>query len=138
MEPATLSAVAIVGFVFTKVAETLINKGTEAVLPKIDDLRKKIISKLKNTQIPKDEIDKAEKGLEPDLELLADYLKIAMREDLQFKEEVGNLANEINQELEEKGEGCNVMNVYGGKAYQQNQNKGEIYNAETITINKHP
>jgi hypothetical protein len=138
MEPVTLSAAAIIGFIFTKVSETVIGKATEAVLPKINQLREKIVSHLRNYQNAKAEIDKVERGLEPDLELLGDYLKVAMRQDPQFGEEVRNLANEINQELEEKGAGSNVMYVYGGKAYQQNQNKGEIYNADTINIHKHP
>lgn len=132
----TLTAVEIVGFIFTKVSETLIGKATESVLPKINELRLKILAKLKNTQNAKAEIDKAEQGSEVDLELLADYLKIAMREDPQFQEEVTNLANEINQEIEDQGQGANVINVYGGKAYQQNHNRGKIYNAETITIHE--
>ncbi|MDB9303078.1 hypothetical protein [Nodularia spumigena] len=134
----TLTAAEIVGFIFTKVSETLIGKATEAVLPKINELRLKIISKLRSREKANAEIDKIEQGLEPDLELLASYLNIDMAEDPQFKEEVGNLANDINQEFEQKGESSNVMNVYGGKAFQQNQNKGEIYNADTITIHKHP
>lgn len=53
-----------------------------------------------------------------------------MRQNPQFAQEVQDLANEINKELEDEGQGKNVMNVYGGKAYQQNQNKGmsNMYN----------
>ncbi|MBW4633828.1 MAG: hypothetical protein KME30_18575 [Iphinoe sp. HA4291-MV1] len=136
MDPVTLSAAAIIGFIFTKVSETLIGKATETVvIPKINELHQKIVSKLGIHQKAKVEIDKVEQGLEPDLKVLETYLNFAMEEDPQFKEEVSHLANEINQELEEKGEGSNVMYVYGGKAYQQNQNKGEIYNADTIFQN---
>ena len=138
MEPVTLSAAAIIGFIFTKVSETVIAKATEAVLPKMNELRQKIVSKLTNHQKAKAEIDKVEQGLEPDFKVLETYLNFAMEEDPQFKEEVSHLANEINQELEEKGAGSNVMYVYGGKAYQQNHNKGKIYSADTINIQEHP
>ncbi|NMG20983.1 hypothetical protein [Brasilonema bromeliae] len=139
MEPVTLSAAAIIGFVFTKVSETLIGKATEAVvIPKINELRQKIVSKLEKINEAKVEIEKHDKGSEPNLEVLESFFKVAMLTDKQFKEEVSHLANEINQELEAEGKGSNVMNVYGGKAYQQNHNKGEFYNAETITIHKHP
>ena len=133
-----VSVTAIVGFVFKKVAETLTAKAIEAVLPKINQLRQKIWDKLRGNPQANVEITKAEQGVETDLELIADYLKVAMRQDPQFAKEVQDLANEINQALEDEGQGKNVMNVYGGKAYQQNQNQGEIYNADTITIHKNP
>ncbi len=59
-----------------------------------------------------------------------------MRQNKDFAEEVKSLYEEINQELEKEGQGSNIMYVYGGKAYQQNQNKGNIYNADTININE--
>jgi hypothetical protein len=138
MEPVTLTAAAIIGFVFTKVSETVIEKVTEAALPKINELRLKIVSQLQNYQKSKAEIDKFEQGSEADLKILETYLSMAMIEDKEFAQQVQNMANEINQELEKQGQGSNIMNVYGGKAYQQNQNQGKIYNAETITINEKP
>jgi hypothetical protein len=138
MEPLTLTATAIIGFVFTKVSETLIQKATEAALPKINELRLKIVSQLQKYEKPKAEIDKFEQGSEADLKVLETYLSLVMIEDKEFAQQVQNMANEINQELEKQGQGSNIMNVYGGKAYQQNQNQGEIYNAETITIQKTP
>ncbi|BAY76048.1 hypothetical protein NIES25_24970 [Nostoc linckia NIES-25] len=136
VEPVTVTA--IVGIVFGKAVEKLTEKAIESVLPKINQLRQKIWDKLQgNTQV-ETEIKKVNQGSTADLEVIADYLKVAMREDQQFAKEVQNLADEINQELEDEGQGRNVMNVYGGKAYQQNQNKGEIYNADNITIHKSP
>lgn len=79
-----------------------------------------------------------ELDVEKDLELTTDYLKVDMRQDPQFAKEVQDLANEIDQALENEDRGKNVMNVHGGKAYQQNQNQGEIYNADSITIHKNP
>ncbi len=52
------------------------------------------------------------------------------------KEEIEKLITEIKQDLEADGQ--NVMNIFGGKGYQQNQNKGEIYNADTINFNPKP
>ncbi|MBW4595038.1 MAG: hypothetical protein KME46_19555 [Brasilonema angustatum HA4187-MV1] len=138
MEPVTLSAAAIIGFIFTKVSETLIGKATEAVvIPKINELRQKIVSKLGIYHKAKAEIDKEAQGLQPDLKRLETYLNLAMEEDSQFQEEVSHLADEINQELEAEGKGSNIMNVYGGKAYQQNHNKGKFYNADTINVHEH-
>ena len=70
-----------------------------------------------------------------DLEIIKSYLQTAMIEDENFGEEIKSLVEEINQDLEKEGQGDNVMYVYGGKAYQQNQNQGEIYNAETMHFN---
>lgn len=138
MESATLTTAAIIGFVFTKVSETLIGKATEAVLPKINELRLKIISKLKKLEKAKAEIGKFEQGLEVNLKVLETYLSKEMIEDKEFADQVQNLATEINQELEKQGKGSNVMNVYGGKAFQQNNNHGEIYNADTMNFHKNP
>jgi hypothetical protein len=106
-EPVTLTvtATAIVGFLFTKVAETLTAKATEAVLPKINKLRQKVLDKLLGIPDAKKEIDKTNKQGEekPDLEDIAYHLKQAMY-------------------------------VSGGKGYQQNQNQGTINNADTINI----
>ncbi len=57
-----------------------------------------------------------------------------MRRNKDFAQEIQELYDEINQDLEKEGQGSNIMYVYGGKAYQQNQNKGNIYNADTINI----
>ena len=71
-----------------------------------------------------------------DLETIRFYLESELRQNKDFREDVQRLYDEINQALENEGEGSNIMNVYGGKAYQQNQNKGKIYNADQITINE--
>jgi hypothetical protein len=137
-EPVTLTvtATAIVGFLFTKVAETLTAKATEAVLPKINKLRQKVLDKLLGIPDAKKEIDKTNKQGEekPDLEDIAYHLKQAMKQDQQFAKEIQDLVDEINQDLENEGQGKNVMYVSGGKGYQQNQNQGTINNADTINI----
>ena len=61
-----------------------------------------------------------------------------MMDDEKFTEEIKKLVEDINQELEEEGEEKNIMYVYGGNAFQQNDNQGTIknYNAETMTFNE--
>ncbi len=108
----SLSVTAVVGFLFTKVAETLTSKAVEAVIPKMNELRQKIWGKLRGYPQANIEITKAEQGMEIDLDLIADYLKVAMRQDPQFDKEVQDLTNEINQALENEEQGKNIMNVY--------------------------
>ncbi|BAY19969.1 hypothetical protein NIES21_58390 (plasmid) [Anabaenopsis circularis NIES-21] len=139
MEPVTITTAAVLGFIFTKSSETLIQKATEAVLNKIKQLRDNIIKpRLQKYKKAQDEIEKFDQGSEADLKVLETYLDLEMIEDKKFAEQVQSLANEINKEFEKQGQGSNVMNVYGGKAYQQNQNQGKIYNADTITIHEKP
>lgn len=123
---------AVVGFVFTNASTTVIEKATEATLEKINSLRKKVVEKLNLKPKARAEL---EKDKDIDLATIKFYLESAIREDDQFAEEIKALVDEINQDLEAEGQGANVMYVYGGKGYQQNQNQGEIYNADTININ---
>ena len=135
MEPVTITAAVVVGFIFTKVSETLISEATKKVLTKINNLRENIIiPRLKMYKKAQSEIEKFNQGLEPDLKVLETYLNLEITEDKGFAKQVQDLADEINQEFEKQGQGSNVMNVYGGKAYQQNQNQGTINNADTMNI----
>ena len=134
VEPLSLTALvtSIVGFVFTAASTTVVQKATEATLAKINTLREKVMDRLKAKPKAMAELDKKEEDI--DLGIIKAYLEMEMIEDDDFAEEVKSLAQEINQELEAEGQGANVMYVYGGKAYQQNQNQGEIFNADTINI----
>ncbi len=137
VEPVSLTVLAtsIVGFVFTGASTTVIEKATEATLEKINILRQKVVEKLKSKPKAIAELEKKENI---DLEVIKTYLQTAMMDDDQFTEEIKKLVEDINQELEEKGEQKNIMYVYGGNAFQQNQNQGTIknYNAETMTFNE--
>jgi hypothetical protein len=130
VEPISLTVIvtSIVGFVFTAAPK----KATEATLEKFNTLRQKIMERLQSKPKAKAELEKTK---DIDLEIIKTYLQTEMLEDDDFAEEIKSLVEAINQELEDVGQGANTMYVYGGKAYQQNQNKGEIYNADTITIN---
>lgn len=123
----------IVGFIFTAASTTIIEKATEATLEKINILRQKVMERLTRKPKAKAELDKQE---DLDLGIIRTYLEMEMIEDEKFAEDIQSLVQEIDQQLEEEGQGSNIMYVYGGKAYQQNQNQGEIYNAETINFYK--
>ena len=136
VEPMSLTVLAtsIVGFVFTAASTTVIEKATEATLEKIKKLTQMIREKLASNPNVIAELDK-EDDQDKDLETIRFYLEGEMRQNKEFAEAVKSLYEEINQDLEKEGQGTNIMYVYGGKAYQQNQNKGNIYNADTININ---
>ena len=137
VEPMSLTVIAtsIVGFVFTTASTTVIEKATEATLEKIKKLTQMIREKLASNPNVIAELDK-EDDQDKDLETIRFYLEGEMRNNKEFAEAVKSLYEEINQDLEKEGQGSNIMYVYGGKAYQQNQNKGNIYNADTININQ--
>ena len=92
MEPIAIATLAFIG---TKVGETLVEKFTEAVLPKANALRQKIGDKLKGNPNAEIALKAAENGSKADLEAVAAYLNVAMLDDLNFAEEIKQLAEEI-------------------------------------------
>lgn len=94
MEPLTASAIATLAF--TKAFEKTIEKFTEAALTQIDELRKKILNKLRGEQRAETALTAVEQGNRSELQRVAIYLEDAMREDPQFANEVQLLAQEIN------------------------------------------
>ncbi|MEL4897166.1 hypothetical protein [Crocosphaera sp. Alani8] len=139
LDPISLTTLAtsIVGFVFTAASTTVIEKATEATLEKIKKLTQIIREKLQSNADVMAELDKAD-DQDKDLETIRFYLEGEMRKNKDFAEEVRSLYEEINQDLEKEGQGSNIMYVYGGNAFQQNQNQGTIknYNAQTMTFNE--
>ena len=119
MEPIAIATLAFIG---TKVGEILVEKFTEAVLPKANALRQKIWDKLRGNPNAEIALQAAENGSATDLEVVADYLKIAMREDADFAGEVKQLAEEIEKETEEDAESM-VINIFG--------DKNNIFNSKT-------
>jgi protease II len=126
MEP--LTAGAIVTLAFKKAFEKTIEKFTEAALVKMDKLRKKIWDKLRGNIKAETALAAAEKGSKADLDTVTAYLRVEMDKDEQFAQDVQTLAKEIHQEINiGKIQGQNVQNVYGGEAYQNNDNKAPIF-----------
>lgn len=110
-------AIATLAFIGLKAADTTVGKLTEAALEKADQLRKKLWDKLRGNGSAEVALQGAENGSKADLEALADYLKIAMREDPQFAGEVQKLAQEIDEEIDEDPQSM-IMKIYGGTGYQ--------------------
>ncbi|MEL6469891.1 MAG: hypothetical protein AAFQ74_09200 [Cyanobacteria bacterium J06623_4] len=70
---------------------------TDAALKKMGELRQKIVNRLKGVSGAQAAIEKLESkaGTSADVETVADYLKIVMREDPKFADELRVLAKEI-------------------------------------------
>ena len=139
VEPISLTVLAtsIVGFVFTTASTTVVEKATEATLKKINTLGNMVRGRLKSNPQVVTELEK-ESDEDKDLETIRFYLESELRQNEDFREEVQRLYDEINQALENEGQGSNIMNVYGVNTFQANNNKGTIknYNAETMTVNE--
>ena len=130
MEPIAIATLAFIG---TKVGETLVEKFTEAVLPKADALRQKIWDKLVNKYPDAEEdLQAAENGSQESLKEIAKYLDLVMGKDAEFADEVKKLAKEIEEETQEDTKSI-VMNIFGGEGYQNNS---QNYGGTTQNINK--
>ncbi|MCA2589065.1 MAG: hypothetical protein IM512_25450 [Microcystis sp. M34BS1] len=129
MEPITVAT--IVALVF----QTTVEKFTEAALEKINTLRQIIWNKLKANSNAEKALQAAEKGSKTDLEKVADYLKVAMNDEADFAEKVKGLATEIQSLKIQDNSSMNQTN-YGGQNLQNQGEVGEVYQAETININK--
>lgn len=101
-DPATaLTVTVIADLAFRKFLETAAGeaakKFTETALSKMDELRQKIVGRLKGIPAAQTAIANIEgkAGTSADVETIADYLKIVMREDPQFGDELKVMAQEI-------------------------------------------
>nr|CAO88550.1 unnamed protein product [Microcystis aeruginosa PCC 7806] len=121
----------IVALVF----QTTVEKFTEAALEKINTLRQIIWNKLKANPNAEKALQSAEKGSKTDLEKVADYLKVAMNDESDFAEQVKGLATEIQSLKIQDNSSMNQTNS-GGQNLQNQGEIGEVYQAETININK--
>lgn len=134
MEPLSAIAITALAFISITAAETAFAKFTESALEKANELRGKIWHKLQgNTQAAK-ALEAAKNGSEADLEAVADYLKIAMREDPEFKKEIEELAQEIEAgKLEEKST-MTQINRDQSTGFQNKVEGGTAYIAKEIHI----
>lgn len=96
----TTLVTSVVSFIFTSAGKKLIGNATDATLPKIKILRKKIVDKLKSKPNVKQELEKKK---DINVEKIKSYLQVEMIEDEKFKEEIEKLITEIKQDLEADG-----------------------------------
>lgn len=117
----TFSALAIAKFAFKKFFESSVGKlgekFTETALTKMDELRHKILDKLRGNTRAIGAVAAIEKGSEEDLQRLAVYLEDEMKEDPEFAAEIRAIAHEININRVEDNS-SQTQNIYGGKGYQ--------------------
>ncbi|ELS04509.1 hypothetical protein Xen7305DRAFT_00042430 [Xenococcus sp. PCC 7305] len=137
MEPLSSLAITTLAFISLKASETVIEKFTETALTKANELREKIWHKLQGNSAAKKALQAAQDGSETDLEAVADYLKIAMREDPEFAEEIKVLAEEIEAEkIEDQSVWKMIIRDQGTGSQIENRNTGGENYSGNITINK--
>jgi hypothetical protein len=117
----TLSALVIAKFAFNKFFESSVGKlgekFTETALTKMDELRHKILDKLRGNSRAIGAVAAIEKGSEEDLQRLAIYLEDEMKDDAEFAAEIRAIAHEININRVEDNS-SQTQNIYGAKGYQ--------------------
>lgn len=139
-DPVSLSAGAIAALAFQKAIESgageLAKKFTEAAISKMDDLRKRILEKLRGRSSKVDEaLVKAEQGDRTALETIAKNLDVVMDEYPDFANELKVLAQEIHAGKIQDNSSMNQTN-YGGTNFQTKVEGGEVYQGSTINIHK--
>lgn len=117
----TLSALVIAKFAFNKFFESSVGKlgekFTETALTKMDELRQKILDKLRGNSRAIGAVAAIEKGSEEDLQRLAIYLEDEMKDDAEFAAEIRAIAHEININRVEDNS-SQTQYISGGKGYQ--------------------
>lgn len=102
-------------------------KTLEAGLGKIGELRRMIGEKLRGNVNAERAIAAADEGNEAAIEDVADYLKVAMKEDPDFATQIQQVAQEIINIG--KIEGRNVQNISGGQGMQVNDPRSPVIQA---------
>lgn len=136
MEPLTAGVIATLAF--TKAFEKTIEKFTEAALAKMDELRKKILNRLRGNQKAEAALTAVEQGNKSELQQVAQYLENAMREDPQFADEVQLLAQEINAGKIQDNSTMVQNNSDNAKGWQTNIKGGKAYIGENHFHSKLP
>lgn len=132
MEPLSAIAITSLAFVVTKAGEKALDKSLDAAWNKANLLRKKIWDKLRGDEYAEAALAKAEEGDEAAMEDIADCLKVAMKRDPEFAEEVQQLAQQIVNIGEVKGE---VFNVFGGVVNMVKNPTAPVIQGDGNTIN---
>ena len=118
MEPITLTATAIAKLAFDAVIQTGAGKLTEAALEKGKQLWQKIRGKVKEEGVTEAVLVEVEKNKSSQIleEKVVPFLHVAMLKDSQFAQEIQNIAQQINQEVQEVSKDNILMK---GASYDQ-------------------
>lgn len=126
MEPLSAIAITSLAFIATKAGEKALDKSLDAVWDKVNLLRKKISDKLRGDDYAESALQKAEAGDRKAFEDIADCLKLAMKRDPEFAEEIQLLASELDQEIS-KNDGMTQNNYDQAQGYQVKNLGGTNY-----------
>gem|GEM_PF-822608 len=136
VEPLSATAIATLAFIGGTAAGTVVEKLTEAALEKTSELRKKIWDKLRGNPSAEKALEAAEEGSDTELETVADYLKIAMREDPDFAAEIQELAQAIEGETQQSKSPVTQINQDNAQGILSNDTNygGTHHKVNTINI----
>jgi hypothetical protein len=136
----TASAIATMAFQeFVKSgAGDLAKRFTGEAIAKMDELRQKILAKLKGKPKAETAIAAVEQGSKTDLDRLAVYLQDEMEDDPQFADDVRILANEINAGKLIDNSSMTQNNYDNAKGWQTKVEGGVAYIGEIHISEKQP
>ncbi len=102
----TLTAGAIAKLAFDAIIQTGAGKLTEAAIEKSKQLWQKIRGKVKEEGVKETTLVEVENKKSLDIleQQVVPFLQVAMLKDQQFKQEIQNIAQQINQEIQEGSE----------------------------------
>jgi hypothetical protein len=127
MEPLSALAITSLAFLAQQAGDKFVGKSIDALWAKADQLRQKISNKLKGNPTAEQALSQAETGSEEAFESIADYLKVAMREDPNFATEIQTLAKEIDEEVAQHGGSMTQVIRDNAKGWQTKVEGGTAY-----------
>jgi hypothetical protein len=142
-DPVTaLTASAIASLAFQEFVKSgagdLAKRFTGEAIAKMDELRQKILVKLKGKPKAEKAIAAVEQGSKTDLDRLAVYLQDEMEDDPQFADDVRILANEINAGKLIDNSSMSQNNYDNAKGWQTKVEGGVAYIGEIHISEKRP
>jgi hypothetical protein len=138
-DPVTMTASAIATLAFQEFVKSgageLAKKFTAEAIPNMGQLRDLVWKRLTGKHaIAEEALAKASAGEQEGIDTVATLLGVEMLDKV-FAEQVNAIAQEISLLIDNQG-GMNQTN-FGGTNFQTKVEGGEVYQAESITINKH-
>jgi hypothetical protein len=138
-DPVTMTASAIATLAFQEFVKSgageLAKKFTTEAITKMGQLRDLVWNRLTGKHaIAEEALAKASTGEQEGIDTVATLLGVEMLDKV-FAEQVNAIAQEISLLIDNQG-GMNQTN-FGGTNFQTKVEGGEVYQAESITINKH-
>ena len=143
MEPVTtLTAAAIANLAFQKFVESgageLAKKFTTDAIAKMDELRQKIVARLRGKPTAEAALTSVEQGSKAELDRLTAYLQVAMDDDPAFANEIRLMAQQINAGKIQDNSSMVQNNSDNAKGWQTKVDGGTAYVGEIHIQNPSP